>query len=705
MAAYTPFSGIRTDTGQGASNVTLVATSQKPHVWLNNQSVSTALMVLPFLYPYDYVDIAASSSLADIGDIRLVQYAPLLSANGLSGGTVDIQVYAWAENVQLSGPTARAVVQSKPSEMMSSIAYGARKLDVIPGLAPYTNVVAKGAQVASDVAAFFGFTNDPVVEDVKPFKQMPFQLASSEISEPVMKLSLQPKQSIAIGSAQHGGPSDDELDIKHMAQRSSFLVGTDWLTTSLPNEILFTGAVSPLQYQTNGATIAHTPMSYISQHFQWWRGTIRYTFKVIRSPYHRGRIQVSWDRLATVLNLGVSIGDPDVYSVVMDLDETDEVTVELPYMQPEKFLETYTALAATSTVPFDTSSAPPATSWPLSNGLIQVRVVNRLTSPEATSSARILVFASAGDDIEFAGPKELDVWTASNVVSLSNLTTAVVQTDFDQAVEPTNLTSDTFEPDVYHEVFGERVSSFREYLHRSSLAFTYVFNETVGTGASTVRLNVPFKHLPPAPGIYNNGWNITTTASGAGQRTFLTRMHPITSIGSCFIGYKGSVNVTTNFNAPNGITWLDTLSLTRQQDAGTIANANRRPIVVEVAEALTTSANNRASNTLFTSGSYSGVTGRALTNPRTNTGLAANIPYYGQSGFRLFNMYNEYNNQTTLTDNNSDWWCWQAKYQKPAGVTTTGQATLDAYYATGPDFDLVFFINVPLLNTVLSTSV
>jgi hypothetical protein len=332
-------------------------------------------------------------------------------------------------------------------------------------------------------------------------------------------------------------------------------------------------------------------------------------------------------------------------------------------------------------------------------------VVNRLTSPEATSSARILVFASAGDDIEFAGPKELDVWSVSNVVSLSNLTTAIVQTDFDQAVEPTNLTSDTFEPDVYHEVFGERVSSFREYLHRSSLAFTYVFNETVGTGASSVRLNVPFKRLPPAPGIYNNGWNITTTASGAGQRTFLTRMHPITSIGSCFIGYKGSVNVTTNFNAPNGITWLDTLSLTRQQDARSISSASRRPTVVEIPDNLTTSSNNRASNTLLTTGCYSGVTGRALTNPRTNTGLAANIPYYGQSGFRLFNMYNEYNNQATLTDNNVDWWCWVAKYQKPAGVTTTGQATLDAYYATGPDFDLVFFINVPLLNTVLSTSV
>jgi len=581
MASYTPFSGIRTDTGQGASNLTLICASQKPHVWLNNQSVSTAQMVLPFLYPYDYVDIASTGSLADIGDVRLVQYAPLLSANGLSGGTVDIQVYAWAENVKLTGPTARAVVQSKPSEMMSSIAYGAKKLDVIPGLAPYTNVVAKGAQVASDVAAFFGFTNDPVVDDVKPVKQVPFQLASTEISEPVMKLSLQPKQSIAIGSSQHGGPDHDELDIAHMAQRSSFLVGTDWLTTALPNEILFTGAVSPLQNQINSGAMAHTPMSYISQHFQWWRGTIRYTFKVIRSPYHRGRIQISWDRLATVFNLGVSIGDPDVYSVVMDLDETDEVTVDIPYMQPEKFLATYEALVATGGVPYDTSSAPPATSWALANGLIQVRVVNRLTAPETTSTARILVFVSAGDDIEFAGPRDLEVLGATQVVSLSNLTSAVVQTDFDQAVEETRLTQDSMEPDVYKEVFGERATSLREVLHRSSLAFSYVFNNTTTSGESVISLGIPFKHLPPAPGIYNNGWSISTTSSGTGQRTFNTRFHPITSIGACFIGYKGSVNVTTNFNNPAGIQWIDSLSVSRTQDGASLSAISRRPIVFE----------------------------------------------------------------------------------------------------------------------------
>jgi hypothetical protein len=151
----------------------------------------------------------------------------------------------------------------------------------------------KAAGAIGSIASYFGYTNVPNIEDVKPFKQMPFQLSTAHISEPVNKLSLQPKQETAIGSVQHGGMPRDDLSITNFIGRSSFVVGGDWLTTNAPGTPLFTTWVNPAMFQRSATQIAHTPMSYVGQNFQYWRGSIRYTIKMIRSPYHRGRVQVS----------------------------------------------------------------------------------------------------------------------------------------------------------------------------------------------------------------------------------------------------------------------------------------------------------------------------------------------------------------------------------------------------------------------------
>lgn len=703
MAAYTPLSTSRADTAQTANNTTLlVATSQKPHVWLNNQSVSTAEMVLPFLYPYDYIDIQSASTLTGLGDIRFVQYAALQSANGVSGSNVDIQVYAWAEDVKLSGPTALAVVQSeKLSSKLSTAAYAMGKLNTTPVLGAYTSVVSESLKVASAVSKFFGYTNKPVTTDVQPIKNIPFQLSSTEIGEPLYKLSMQRDQATDLGGAQHGGPEEDELAISHFSARPSFIIDTPWATTSTPDTILFSGMVTPYQCATATGQVAYTPMGYVSRHFQYWRGSINYTFKVVRSQYHRGRVQISWDRCCTNMQQGASIGNPNTYNVVLDLDETDEVTINVPYMQPNKFIESIAADGIPANVPYSTSATPPATSWVAANGLIQVRVMNRLTSPDSAAGATLLVFVSAGEDIEFAAPRAIAAQQSTAVFGLSSATAATVQSE---TLSITKLAGISREPDVYKEVFGERVSSLREYLHRSSLAFTYAFNVSQNTAESIVNYSLPFKRIPPPPGVYQNGWDIVTTSSGAGQRYNFTRLHPILSIGSCFIGYKGSVNVAFNNNLPVDKTWLDSSTITRVQAGSALSNTNRRPYTfASLASATNASINNNQNNDEVQDAS--GVTARALTNPRTNTGLCANLPYYSTAGFQLTSFSTEYSNTTLTTPNSSDWWMWVTKYQKSAGVTTSGMMNVDCYYGTGPDFDLVFFINVPVLYSVAITVV
>lgn len=708
MAAYTPLSGWRPDTATSADvGVTLIPYSQKPHVWLENQNCSTAHMELPFLYPYPYLDVMTSQRLSDMGKVTFVQYAALLSANGSSSTPIDIQVYAWAEDVVLTGPTNLPVVQSEfhsdrqISSTASAVASAAGALSSVPILGPYAKATSMAASSIGKVASLFGFTNVPNVSDVQPVKQMPFSLASTEISEPVTKLSLQAKAETALGAEQHGGPACDELAFNSFLTRSSFLVGSSWTTSGAVGETIFTTAVAPQMFNRTATQIAHTPLSYAANFFQYWRGSIKYTFKVVRSPYHRGRIQVSWDSKASNWNQGPSLGNPNTITTIMDLDEESECSFVVPYMQPELFAKTY-PIDNTGSVLWSTASAP-AASWLRTNGMLSVRVLNRLTAPEPSSGVTVLVFVQACDDFEFAGPRDYDVYSGNNILSLSGLTVGVAQSDvhYDDAAESHDIAPSGKAKNLYHNVFGERVSSFREYMHRSSLSFVYnPVNTGATAGVGVVR--VPVKRIPPPPGVYNNGWWLGTTSSGAGQTVFYTKMHPIVGLGACFMGYKGSVNLTINVDQPNTNNDVDTLCVYRVANGDALSAAARTPQAFSLFTTVGSSAVNVRDGLLSTDAGRAGI---ALTNTKTNTGLSVQLPFYSSAAFSLFNPFNEYNNQDTLTDTNDDWWNIEWKYNKAATATTATGSLTSVYYATGPDFDFVYFINVPVLNLVSVTPV
>lgn len=245
------------------------------------------------------------------------------------------------------------------------------------------------------------------------------------------------------------------------------------------------------------------------------------------------------------------------------------------------------------------------------------------------------------------------------------------------------------------EVFGEKISSFRELLHRSSVARYHIFGATENQ-AGIAELVVPFKHIPPPPGPYVGGWDTATV--GTAQPFFQTRLHPLHLLGNCFIGYKGSVNVTANAemsNVANGAIAYDHMSISRIAYGDALDATSRAPNVQNVGGITTTQ--QRLVNYL----SKSGTNGMALTNARTNTGLVANLPYYANSGFNIFDLYNMYNNGDRLTDGNNDWYEFRLRKPHPTGTSSMQNSLVSLYWGSGPDFDLVFFINCPLMNLVV----
>lgn len=98
----------------------LVQASQKPHLLLDPTSSQGGEMLLPFIWPENYLDITKAGWEANMGEIDIHDFDVLQHANG---GTdpITITVFCWAENVTLAVPTtAAAQAEEAPAGEASS---------------------------------------------------------------------------------------------------------------------------------------------------------------------------------------------------------------------------------------------------------------------------------------------------------------------------------------------------------------------------------------------------------------------------------------------------------------------------------------------------------------------------------------------------------------------------------------------------------
>ncbi len=688
-AFYKPMAsdlGDKTGAWAGSAVGQQVLLSQRNHVWLDPQSVSTQEIVLPFLYYWNFLDTAAIGYFNNMGQIDLVQYAGLQSANGVASSGVTINVYAWATEVELAGTTSQLILQGKseytangqisgPASTIASVASRMKKVPIIGPFAAATEVVSSAV---SDVASFFGFTNVPNIEDVKPFKSLPFHtLASSAISEPINKLSLQPKQETAVGTY-FGDAVADPLLISNFVQRESFLAGAQWTTVNVEDDILFTSAVTPdlFEYASSPQSWYPTPMSYMSSLFQYWSGDIIFRFKIIKSKYHRGRLNICWDVGASNANQMPTVGNPSVFNVIVDLDTEDEVEIRVPYTQAIPFL-----LTQYYNTGVYWSNGPAPAFVGSGNGFIQIRVLNALSAPVSTSNVNILTFVRGADNLEFAGPRNMQ--RDKTLLQLQGRVVTLNQTAPQSS-------------DKYKENFGERIFSLRELLHRQSKCASQIIPKNVDWNGNQMVYTFPIQRLPRCYGYHENGWETGagTVVPASNFPINYVRNHPLNWIVACFVGYKGSTNYTFdhihqrgNVNQAAGY-----LAITRRTDS---VVSSLLPRAYSTAETNSTSQLMKNYNTQTLVDSQ-GAGGMALTNQYTQAGLSANLPFYSRSKFLIANLQRIYPSSVpTQWEVELDTFEVTYKRAVTTAGTTDANVVIDIFAGSGPDFEVIYFLNCP----------
>ncbi len=695
-ACYFPLGGSRSVYQNGAD---LLPFSQTPGVYIEPQSMSSAEMVLPFLWPHTWLEVTKLSDFTSMGVVNLTEFWQLASANGATS-PVTLLVYAWAEDVQLMGPTTIGALQSEEeSSSGGSISGPARALagaanalaTTYPETSAFALPAAAALKMTADVAAAFGYSNAPVMEDVKAFQNKTFHaFANTEQSVPLDKLSIDPKNEVTISPGVAGVPEKDPLTFNEFLTKESLINFGPWSTVTAVDGLLFSALVGP-HYAFLNSFRTVPPLTYASSNFRFWRGSLVYRFKFIKSKFHKGRVLISYDP-----NGDIS-ANPDTetvtFSRVVDLESEDEVEFVVPYKATAPLaqvvpIETFPTTSSTAASPGYTYDSV------YYNGSITMRVQTQLSAPITTSTIGILIYVKAGDDFVFAGPQQINhtLTTRDPLGVIQSSETTVVQMG-----QKTPQVDDK----VALITTGEVLNSLRPLMHRTHYVISQFVGQSPPTAVGNVVATNSYFRVPPGLGrtIAGQAYNRANTAASYPYN--FCPNNPIDWILECFVGYRGSMNLHANVVCQgSNVRNINSFSAQRWYypvASGTTFNANGTTSVSAITGANTVAAVPRTRYRDFLTGG-----GVSLTNPQTQSALSVNLPQYWPLRFyQAFHNVREIDPRTgnPIYDNVM---VRTGFSNSVSAATATDYPVLEIFQSAGVDFTPIFYLCTPRIWAVPS---
>jgi len=700
----------------------LIPYSQRPLVWLYPQESRGGVITAPFIYPKTWLELKSATDFTNMGSLDLRTFVDLQNANSVAGTDCDVIVYAWAENVYLCGPTNDPVLQSSvkkgsgnvqpltanisnaqcdmpKSSTTSKVASKAEFTSSTAGtiseplrdLAQYagvgataagalgfekTAVAARGissaAKILSVAAKTCGYTDNPIIRDITGFKSLPFHgFSSTEISEPRDKLTFDPKCSLTKSPGAADIVARSDTRIAALAARESYLTQFTWDATKTFNSLLWAAAVSPNLMDVEGvgdaAIFNLTPAAWLTRPFLYWRGDVVFRFRFICSPYHRGRVRITWDPTDDLDLI------PDTtatnYNRIVDISEDVDVIIKVPYLKSTAMMEVSKVNAARYGAAGSTNSAT------TDNGKLTISTLTQQTSPVASADITVVV-STWVENLIVSNPTNIPHYQSYVVQSLSKYAEGKPAMPlFDGTV-----TSDDF----FEEYGGENVIDVIQLMRRKTLSRHDMWLSDATSAINVI--GILFRRTPLYSGYDINGVDSAVDLIGGGNSPFnFNSVSYLNYFRKAFISMRGSINWT--FNVTGG-QYLEHLSIKRYplSIGGVRYTANNIPA---------TDTRDQKKSKLIAPNTSSCTPGMGLTNTRTQTSLSVAAPMYSRYKWQL-NSPEFGTTGTTFDDSNQDNLFLEI-FTQPANNFDPDELILHSYVSAGEDFSLQFFLNVPSL--------
>lgn len=415
IASYNPLAGLdQVTVERNFLDIDVIAASQKPHFWINPTNNTGGELCMPYFFRDNYMSLSKNDA-QFMGEINIKSLDTLRHANG-GDDPVTLSIYLWAEDVVLTMPTsttAPLVLKSQAgainggdeygqgiiSKPAAAVAKAAGALEVIPSIAPYARATSMFANGVSKMAQLFGYSRPAVLAEIKPFKPAPTgNLANVDAPDAVCKLTLDSKQELTIDPRTVGLSPEDQMSIKSIATRESYLTSFNWETIDSVDKLLWNSFCTPNLFGTNGTELHPTPMAMLAAAFATWQGSIKFRFQIVKSNFHKGRLLVRYDPRVP----GAPVNYNTNYSRVIDIAEVDDFEIVVGWAQAKAFLSTGPQMSNTVTN-FGTTRLTLDNNEQM-NGVLEVNVLNSLVSPSTDSNIFVNVFVSMCDDCIFNVP-------------------------------------------------------------------------------------------------------------------------------------------------------------------------------------------------------------------------------------------------------------------------------------------------------------
>nr|ULF99783.1 MAG: putative capsid protein [Dicistroviridae sp.] len=434
-------------------NSTLQGRTGCPRSDLDLSSGTEMIMRIPYVSPHAFYNLITGQG--SFGAIYLVVYSQL--RDQLTGtGAIEYTIWAHLEDIELEYPTganiftgtapnfmsegarmlsgrytqsdfqkawhskaylkkpsrifAQTGVELKqlalahaPSTGLGQISSGLKTLSTIPVVG---NLFTKPAWISSQASNIFrilGFSK-PTVAGLPCESKLRTQtrMANYDGADVSHKLALSSQNEIETVKGL-AGTATDEMALSSVLSIPNYWDRFSWTTSQNTNTVLFDNYVTPMKIKPYSSTILDrfrcTHMGYVANSHGLWRGSIVYTFKVVKTQFHSGRLRISF--IPFYFNSTISSGDADVsrtQKIILDLRTASEVSFTVPYVSSRPWMFCMRPESALL-------GAEGVSMYNAVTGIVRVEVLNQLVAANNVfQEVDVICEVNGGPDLTFANP-------------------------------------------------------------------------------------------------------------------------------------------------------------------------------------------------------------------------------------------------------------------------------------------------------------
>lgn len=386
--------------------------SQLPHVQFDLNCDTEATLEIPYVTPYSHYDV--DTKCGEIGSFFIYPYSVLQTG---SGGSTTCQYTIWTSlsDVELVAPTLPQMASGRGamrpvasvrkkgtvSEMeqksagvgpiesvLTQVSKAADVVAQVPIISLVASQVSWATAIAAKAAHVFGWSKPMDIDNACRMYNtpMPYWYCTDtvDMSMPLAAVSTNTVETLP-GFA---GTDLDETAIDYLKTIPAFFYDITWSKDMVTQDIIFGEYLSPSEFtlpysETTGDFYVSTPLAWVGSMFRYYRGSIRLTFKIVKTEFHSGRLLFCYQPSQLKKGGSISVQQSTyLHREILDIRLGSEFSFVIPYAS----IQTYRSMDD----PY---------------GRIQLSVLNELVAPDNVApSVSIICEVSGAPDLEFAVP-------------------------------------------------------------------------------------------------------------------------------------------------------------------------------------------------------------------------------------------------------------------------------------------------------------